>query len=113
MARVHDNLARLRVRDIEALTAASVALTEAAATIERSTSAWKHAVLQLMRSANETIIEQRDRGLSRINAFLAHQDDRADGEARARQAAADAHQAPQIAPPGWGQDSRDAGKSHE
>jgi hypothetical protein len=78
---IHDNLARIRMVDVEALTKASTALVGAAATIKASKGAYVPAVIELLSEANETILAVRDRGLGRIQRYLAKMNDRLDREA--------------------------------
>lgn len=78
---------RIGKRDIEDLSAASVALAEAAATIQATKSAYVPAVIALLRQANETILRIRDRGLAAVVRLNAKRDDQLDKEAREKSSA--------------------------
>lgn len=80
---------RIGKRDIEDLSAASVALAEAAATIQATKSAYVPAVIALLRQANDVILRIRDRGLAAVVRLTAKADDQLDQEAREKAAVDD------------------------
>ena len=82
--RIGNRMKRLSRRDIEELSAASVKLAQAAATIQRSGANYVPAVVQLLTEANDSIVGLRDRALATITRVLERLEDRADAEARAK-----------------------------
>lgn len=74
---------RLSRRDIEELGAASVKLSQAAATIRATKANYVPAVIQLLSEANDTIVGIRDRALATVKRIVEAAEDRIDQEARA------------------------------
>jgi hypothetical protein len=93
--RLGNRMKRLSRRDVEELSAASVKLAQAAATIQRSGANYVPAVMQLLTEANDAIVGIRDRALATVKRVLEAMEDRADDAARAKAAEQPA------APAGW------------
>jgi uncharacterized protein YukE len=81
------NMARLRPRDLEALTGALEKLTVLAATIEVVKSPWAGTAIQQVRDIYNVVLEIRDRGLTKMQRVLGKIGDQLDQEARAKAAA--------------------------
>jgi len=90
-----NRMMRLSRKDIEDLSAASVKLSEVAATIQGTKANYVPACTQLLREANDIVVAIRDRALATLQRVLARLDDRADAAA-----AAEATSSP-AAPAGW------------
>ena len=86
---------RLSRRDVEELSAASVKLAQAAATIRATKTNYVPAVIQLLVEANDTIVGIRDRALAVVKRILEAAEDQLDQEARARSSSSAA------VPAGW------------
>lgn len=83
------NMARLRPRDLEALTGVLEKLTMLAATIEGVKSPWAGSAIQQVRDIYNVVLELRDRGLTRMQRVLGKIGDELDQQARAKAAAAE------------------------
>jgi len=78
------NMARLRQRDIEDLTLASMKLNEIAQAIQGVKSTWVPTAMQQVRDVNDIVTRIRDRGLEKMQRVLGKIGDQRDQEARAK-----------------------------